>query len=92
MLAALRAAFPVFSYTLDDEIAEGDRVVHLLTGLGTMQGDFQGMPATGKQATWQEIHIGRFKEGKIEEHWAVIDQLGMLQQLGLFPTPGQGPL
>ena len=89
-LAVLRSAFPDFKYTLEDEIAEGDRVVHRLTGRGTMQGEFLGMPATGKQATWQEIHIGRFEDGKIAEHWATVDQMGMLQQLGLMPGPGQG--
>ncbi|HLE72793.1 MAG TPA: ester cyclase [Anaerolineales bacterium] len=89
-LAALRSAFPDFKYTLEDEIAEGDTVVHRLTGRGTMQGEFLGMPPTGKQATWQEIHIGRFEDGKIAEHWATVDQMGMLQQLGLMPAPGQG--
>lgn len=89
-LAALRSAFPDFKYTLEDEVAEGDMVVHRLTGRGTMQGEFLGMPATGKQATWQEIHIGRFEDGKIAEHWATVDQMGMMQQLGLLPGPGQG--
>lgn len=92
LLAALRAAFPDFQYTVEQEIAEGELVVHRLTGRGTMQGEFQGMPPTGKQATWQEIHIGRFEDGKIAEHWATIDQLGMLQQLGLLPMPGQGSM
>jgi hypothetical protein len=89
-LAALRSAFPDFKYTIEQEIAEGDMVVHRLTGRGTMQGEFLGMPATGKQATWQEIHIGRFEDGKIADHWAVVDQVDMLQQLGLMPAPGQG--
>jgi predicted ester cyclase len=82
-LTALRAAFPDFSYTIEDEVAEGDRVVHRVTGRGTMQGELQGMPPTGKQAAWQEIHIGRFEGGKLVEHWAVVDQLGMMQQLSL---------
>ena len=92
LLSALRSAFPDFKYTFEDEIAEGDRIVHRLTGQGTMQGEFQGMPPTGKRATWQEIHIGRFEDGKIAEHWATVDQLGMLQQLGLVPSPGQGSM
>ena len=65
-------------------------VVHRLTGHGTMKGEFQGMPATGKHATWSEIHIGRFAGSKLVEHWGNVDQLGILQQLGLAPTPGQG--
>jgi predicted ester cyclase len=87
---AFRAAFPDLHYHIDDEIAEGDMVVHRLTGHGTMKGEFQGMPATGKHATWSEIHIGRFAGSKLVEHWGNVDQLGMLQQLGLAPMPGQG--
>ncbi len=86
---ALRAAFPDLQYTMDDVIAEGDKVVHRQTAHGTMKGAFQGMPATGKQATWTEMHIVRFANGKIVEHWANVDQVGMLQQLGLMPTPSQ---
>jgi predicted ester cyclase len=82
-LTALRATFPDFTYTIEDEVAEGDRVVHRVTGRGTMQGELQGMPPTGKQAVWQEFHIGRFEGGKLVEHWAIVDQLGMMQQLNL---------
>jgi steroid delta-isomerase-like uncharacterized protein len=87
---ALRTAFPDFAYTVEDEISEGDKVVIRVTGRGTMKGDFQGLPATGKSAEWQEIHFGRYENGKLVEHWANVDQLGMLQQLGLAPAPGQG--
>ena len=89
-LTMFRAAFPDLHYTLEDVIAEGDRVVQRSTASGTMKGEFLGMPATGKSATWAEIHIVRLKDGKIVEHWASVDQLGMLQQLGLAPAPGQG--
>ena len=84
-----RAAFPDLHYTVDDEIAEGDRVVQRTTASGTMKGDFQGMPASGKSASWQEIHITRFVEGKAVEHWGVVDQLSMLQQLGFAEAPAQ---
>lgn len=87
-LTMFRAAFPDLHYTLEDVIAEGDRVVQRATASGTMKGEFLGMPATGKSATWSEIHIVRVKDGKIVEHWASVDQLGMLQQLGLAPAPG----
>ena len=87
---ALRSAFPDFSYTVEDEITEGDKVVIRVTGHGTMEGEFLGMPATGKSATWSEIHLGRYENDKLVEHWANVDQLGMLQQLGLAPAPGQG--
>ena len=89
-LSMFRAAFPDLQYTVEDVIAEGDRVVQRSTARGTMQGDFLGMPATGKTATWGEVHILRIADGKIVEHWASVDQLGMLQQLGLAPVPGQG--
>lgn len=81
----LRSAFPDFAYRVDDLIAEGDRVVCHLTARGTQQGEFMGIPATGKQATWAEMHICRMAEGKVAEHWVVVDQLGMLQQLGVMP-------
>lgn len=91
-LTMFRATFPDFHYTIDDTIAEGDKVVQRITGHGTMEGSFAGMPATGKHASWGETHISRVgSDGKFVEHWAVVDQLGMLQQLGLVPAPGQAP-
>jgi predicted ester cyclase len=88
-ITAFRQAFPDFSYTIEDELADGDKVVHRLTGKGTMKGDFQGMKASGKTATWQEMHIGRLDaSGKLVEHWATVDQLGMLAQLGFGPQGG----
>jgi steroid delta-isomerase-like uncharacterized protein len=86
---SFRTAFPDLSYTIDDEIADGDKVVQRVTGQGTMKGSFAGMPATGKHASWSEIHISRLKDGKIVEHWGSVDQLGMLQQLGHAPMPAQ---
>jgi predicted ester cyclase len=89
---ALTTAFPDLKYTVEDLVAEGEKVVARASVRGTMKGDFQGMKATGKTATWTEIHIGRFVNGKVVEHWATIDQLGMLQQLGLAATPARQPL
>src|SRR5689334_15887786 len=85
----VRSAFPDFHYTVEDEIAEGDQVVTRLTARGTQQGAFLGMPPSGKVATWSEIHISRMADSQLAEHWVVIDQLGMLQQLGAIPAPGQ---
>ena len=87
-VSAVRAAFPDYHYTIDDEVTEGDTVVQRLTARGTMTGGFMGMPATGKSASWTEIHIARVANGKLTEHWANIDQLGMLHQLGVIPIPG----
>ena len=84
-----RMAFPDLHYTLEDSIVEGDLVVQRTTAHGTMKGDFMGMPASGKSATWSEIHITRFENGKAAEHWGVVDQLGMLTQLGFVQAPGQ---
>jgi steroid delta-isomerase-like uncharacterized protein len=88
-VAMFRTAFPDLHITLEDSIAEGDRVVQRTTAHGTMKGDFMGMPASGKSATWSEIHITRYENGKAVEHWAVVDQLGMLAQLGFGQAPGQ---
>jgi predicted ester cyclase len=87
-IAALRAAFPDIRYTMVQEISEGDLVVQHVTASGTMKGDFAGMPATGKHATWDEVHIVRMQGGKAVEHWDVVDEMGMAQQLGLAPAPG----
>ena len=83
---AFRAAFPDFQFTVDDMIAEGDKVVVRLTARGTQKGEFAGLPASGKQATWSEIHIVDMADGKVVEHWVVQDQLGMMQQLGFIPA------
>ena len=88
-LTSFRAAFPDLHYTVNDEIAEGDRVVTRTTAHGTMKGAFQGMPASGKSATWEEIHITRYENGRAVEHWGVADQMGMLAQLGFVEAPGQ---
>jgi len=86
---ALKKAFPDLYYTVEDTIESGDRLVHRLSASGTMTGEFMGIPATGKRATWTEIHIGRVANGRLTEHWAVVDQLGMLVQLGIVPAPGR---
>ena len=88
-ITMLRGAFPDLHITVEDVVAEGEKVVIRTTTHGTMQGDFLGMKATGKTATWTEMHIARFAGGKVAEHWATIDRLGMLQQLGLAATPEQ---
>jgi steroid delta-isomerase-like uncharacterized protein len=83
-MSMFRRAFPDLHYTVEDVIVEGDKVVQRTTARGTMKGDFMGMPASGKTANWEEIHISRFADGKIVEHWAVVDQVAMLTQLGFI--------
>ena len=89
---ALKKAFPDLRYTIEDSIETGDRIVHRLSAPGTMKGDFLGIPATGKRATWTEIHIGRVANGRLAEHWGVVDQLAMLVQLGVVQAPGRTPV
>jgi len=78
--------------TVEDMIAEGDKVVARFVVQGTPRGNFMGIPATGKSFTLTAIDILRFEDGKIAEHWLESDQLGMLQQLGVIsgPSPAAG--
>ena len=80
----LRSAFPDFSYTIEDMMAEDDKVTVRMTASGTHQGIFMGIAATGKKATWPEIHICRLQDDFVVEHWIQSDQVGMLQQLGVI--------
>ena len=89
---AYRSAFPDLHYTVDDAIEAGDKIVHRLSASGTMKGDFAGMQATGKHATWTEIHIGRVANGQVVEHWGLVDQLALFVQLGIVPEPGRVPV
>jgi len=88
-VTTLRTAFPDIQFTLDDQIAEGDRVTTRFTATGTHQAEFAGIPATGKPIRITAINIHRVAEGKIQEGWLNWDALGMMQQLGVIPTPGQ---
>jgi steroid delta-isomerase-like uncharacterized protein len=81
---SLRDAFPDMTVNVEDIIAENDKVVGRFVVSGTNTGNFMGMPATGKKFTYDEIVIVRFKDGKIVEHWAEMDSLGMMQQLGIM--------
>ena len=87
---ALREAFPDFRYEVLQQYQDGDTHIVHVRGSGTMTGDFMGMPAANKKATWNEMHIGRMRDGKVLEHWAVVDQLKMLQELGFAP-PAPAP-
>ena len=87
--AMLLKGFPDFKITVTHLIAEGDYVLihHLSTG--TNKGEFMGMPATGKTVKYNEMHLVRFANGKVVEHWGVEDSMTMMQQLGLIPEPGK---
>ncbi len=82
-------AFEGAHITVDDQIAEGDKVVSRWTGRGTHQAELMGIAPTGKPVTVSGITISRLANGKVVEEWINWDTLGMLQQIGAFPTPGQ---
>ena len=84
----IRSGFPDFNLTVDDVVAEGDRVVLRLTKSGTQLGELFGVPPSGKFASWSAIHIIRMENGKMAEHWDVIDFMSMMRQIGAIPTPG----
>jgi hypothetical protein len=81
LITTVRSAFPDLNNTIIRQFAEGDWVVNHTRVTGTMKGDFMGMKATGKSATWETVHIVRIQGGKIVEHSSVQDLLGMLQQV-----------
>ena len=90
-LSAFRKAFPDLHFIVDDLIAEGDKVVARVSYGGTQQGEFAGLPASGKEFNVMGIDIIRFNaEGKAVEHWSGDDaQLKMMQQLGAIPEAPQ---
>jgi steroid delta-isomerase-like uncharacterized protein len=89
-LSVLFTAFPDLHFTIEDMIAEGDTVVVRYTTRGTHQGNFRGIPPTGKQVSGTGMFIDRLVNGKAVEQWFNGDDLGLLQQLGVVSTPGQG--
>ena len=78
----VRASFPDFRATVEDLVAEGDRVAYRWTFRGTHLGDFGEIPPTGRVAAWSVIGIARFAEGKMVERWQRLDSAGLLGQLG----------
>jgi steroid delta-isomerase-like uncharacterized protein len=86
----LRSAFPDFKATIDDILAEGDKVVIRMTWSGTQKGEFLGVPATGKRVSFGVIDIIRMTNGKCVEHWGQMDSMSLMQQLGAIPAPVEG--
>ena len=74
------------SMTIEDVIAEGDRVAVRLTSHAVQTGEFMGLPPSGKSYTIGEIHIFRLVDGKVAEHWHQADFMGMMRQLGASPS------
>lgn len=84
---AYPAAFPDFRHTIDDIVAQGDKIVCRETMRGTHKGIFRGLSPTGTTFEFTTIVIARFGGGKIAEMWMEADFLGFYQQLGLELTP-----
>jgi steroid delta-isomerase-like uncharacterized protein len=82
--AVLLAAFPDLHLTVEDMIAEGDKVVVRNTVTGTHRGEYMGLPPTGKSVTYNEIFIFRFVKGRVAETWGVVDVLSLMKQLGVI--------
>jgi steroid delta-isomerase-like uncharacterized protein len=87
LVTVYRNAFPDVHFTIDEQIAEGDKVVTRWTAHGTHKGELVGIPATSKSTTVTGINVDRIANGKIAESWGIFDQFGMLQQLGVIPMP-----
>ena len=84
VFAMLLRAFPDLHVTVEDLIAEGDKVVARNSVTGTHQGEYMGLPPTGRTVTYNEIFIFRFADGRIAETWGVVDVLSQMKQLGVI--------
>jgi len=82
VVASRRAAFPDIRVTVEDQVAEGEKVSTRRTWHATHRGSCRGIAPTGTEVSWVQISIVRFAEGKIVEDWPVTDELSLLRQLG----------
>jgi predicted ester cyclase len=87
--APFSEAFPDLRLTIQDIAAEGNTVAARVAFHGTHRGELQGIPPTGKEVAFTSMEFNRVVGGKVEEHWVEIDLLGLMQQLGAVPAPGQ---
>lgn len=81
----MRTAFPDLRIDAHDLLAEGDKVVARATMSGTHQGEFMGVPATGRKISVAVVDLVQFEQGKAVAHWGLTDTMSMLQQLGVMP-------
>ena len=86
-VSMIRSAIPDLRITIEDDMAEGDKVVTRWIGQGTHQGELMGIAPTGNQVTFTGITIHRIEDTKIVEEWSNWDALGMMQQIGAVPSP-----
>ena len=83
----LLRAYPDLHITVEDLIEEGDKIVSRQTVTGTHQGEYMGLPPSGRPVTYNEIFIVRFADGRIAETWGIVDVLAQMKQLGAIPGP-----
>ncbi len=84
-----RTGYPDMHFTIEEQVAEGDKVVSLWTITGTHKGEWVGIPPTGKQISIHGMSLQRYQGGKMVEGWLAMDMLGWMQQIGVVPPPGQ---
>ncbi|MBD0299142.1 MAG: ester cyclase [Nitrososphaera sp.] len=89
-LAPFNKAFPDLRRNIVDMVAEGDKVAVSINVTGTYKGEFQGIPATGKQVSFTAMDILTIFDGKITEEWATADMMGLMQQIGAIPARSAG--
>jgi steroid delta-isomerase-like uncharacterized protein len=87
-VAQIRAAFPDMQMTADDLIVEGDRLAVRSTLRGTHQGDFMGIPGSGKKVEVSNYDFVRFENDQAAEHWGAIDSAALMEQIGMAPAGG----
>jgi steroid delta-isomerase-like uncharacterized protein len=81
----LRKAFPDIRFTIVEQVADEDKVVTHWSAAGTHKGEFKGIPATGNKVTFTAMDIDKISNGKFVECWTHMDELGLMQQLGVIP-------
>ena len=85
-MAAYLSALPDMRFTVDEMVAEGDKVVKRWKVVGTHKGELSGIPPTGNQVTITGLTMARFANGKLAEEWEAADTLGLMQQVGAIPS------
>ncbi len=88
-LTTYRTAFPDVHFMVQDQVAEGDKVVTRFVATGTQTGPLGRIPPTGRRTTVTGIYIDRFTNGRLVESWSNFDALGLLAQLGVLPLPAR---
>ena len=89
VVSMFRSGMPDLKVLIEDMIAEGDKVATRYTLEGTHEGELFGVPPTGQRLSIKSFTVEQVSDGKIRDHWRVSDNLDMMQQLGIFPPPGE---